>query len=243
MNDITGNCNLRCPFCTNDWGNIDTTEEMSVATFERVLAEAASPSIGKECFFLSCAFEPTIHSRFVELLEMIPQSLRHKTFMSTNLAAPLTDTAVSALGRARLHHINVSVESLVPEVYEAFRRGAKYETFTHNLTRLVAALDDAGDAAPRLHFISMLFRQNADELVTMIPNSASWFGVKRHEIRIPFEFSLEYMTEEFKLASILSDSEVASVVDSCAGLNAVWKISHGDGSAADVRVISTGSGL
>lgn len=88
--DITSNCNLRCPYCVNDWGSIKGNTFMTKETFEKAIA--LLPLIKDDgCFRFSCIFEPTIHPEFTELLRMIPEKDRKKVFFTTNLAKRLSD--------------------------------------------------------------------------------------------------------------------------------------------------------
>lgn len=233
MCDITSNCNLRCPFCVNDWTQIRGNVNMSQEMFGRALELAASDNIGAEGFFISCAFEPLIHPDWQGLFAMVPMDLKRKAFISTNLTSPLTDDQIAALSGANLSHINVSLESLRPDLYEWFRRGATHDVFGDNLTRLSFALS-ANPDGPRLRLITMLFRQNAAEIGEIVTYGREELGAERHEVRTPFGFSLPLMSEEFREASLLTALEARDLSAQIDGVD--WRID-------DMRVESDGRGL
>ncbi len=88
--DITGNCNLRCPYCLNDFSNIHGNVFMSRENFEKALS--LLPLVKDQgAFRLSCIFEPTIHPHFLDLLKMIPGGHNRRVYFTTNLAKPLSD--------------------------------------------------------------------------------------------------------------------------------------------------------
>jgi MoaA/NifB/PqqE/SkfB family radical SAM enzyme len=213
---------------------------MSFDTFARVLDVARNEAVGANELFISCGFEPTIHPQFADIMRMIPPELRPKAFLSTNLSTQMSDDDIDALANANINHINISVESLVPETYEYFRRGAKYETFIDNLDRLVIAVRSSSNA-PALHIISMLFRQNAGEIISMAADCKRYFGITRHEARTPFEFSLGYMSDEFKRDSLLSDDEALAVTQQPSEIE--WSIDYSGSWLADMRITSDGVGL
>ena len=242
MCDITSNCNLRCPFCVNDWGQVRGNINMSKEKFSELLVEASRPEVEREGFFISCAFEPTLHPDLGELLEMIPVELKHKAFFSTNLSLHLSDDWIRQISTANINHVNVSLESLQPELYETLRRGAKYEVFADNLHRLSEAFKSQ-TGGPRLRFITMLLRQNVGELRELVTSCRDWFNAEAHEVRTPFQFSLGLMTQEFQDESILSHDEAQRVKRELRDLPIIWHISERNGSPPDVRVEADGKGL
>jgi MoaA/NifB/PqqE/SkfB family radical SAM enzyme len=213
---------------------------MTAETFARIIDRAKQTDVGANELFISCGFEPTIHPQFAEMMRMIPPELRAKAFLSTNLSTTISDDDIDALANANINHINISVESLVPETYEYFRCGAKYETFVTNITRLVEVIRHSSNA-PQLHMISMLFKQNADEIISMADDCRRWFGITRHEVRTPFEFSLGYMSDEFKRESLLTAEEVQTIISKPSVIE--WCVDHTGSWTSDMRITSDGNGL
>jgi len=160
QNDITNDCNIRCPFCNSDFSNIDKTIFMPKTTFEKVLKLL---SLGHLTFYFSCGYEPTIHPQFIEFLEMIPDKFKGKTLFTTNLVKTLPDDTIDRLSRLKISHINISVESFDPVIYESLRKGAKFASFINNLQRLTAAFAK-NPHAPKLRYIAMVLKANLHDL-------------------------------------------------------------------------------
>jgi len=180
--DVTNGCNLRCPFCYNDWSAPRTAARMSRDHFQKVVE--LMPLVRQGGVALSCSYEPFLHPGFTGLLGMIPSRLRGAAYFSTNLALPLDHRVFRDLAAAPLHHVNVSVESLHPETYEACRAGARFETFRENLSHLAEALGET-PGSPELHFITMACRPNLDGIPELVRRCREEFGAAYHEIR-PF---------------------------------------------------------
>lgn len=94
--DITSNCNLRCPFCLNDFSKIKGNTNVTRETFRKVIS--LIPLIKETgSFYFSCLFEPTLHPNFSELLYEIPEEYRSKVFFTTNLAKTISDEDIKKL--------------------------------------------------------------------------------------------------------------------------------------------------
>jgi len=223
MCDITSNCNLRCPFCTNNWSKVRGNRNMTERTFGNVLMLAESPAVGDDGLFISCAFEPLIHPAFGTLLEMIPGQLKTKAFFSTNLAAPLSDSLIDSIVRANIDHVNVSFESFRPETYEFFRRGADYRVFIDNLKRLSDRIR-ATESAPQLYFITMLFQQNLDEIEDMVALCFGQYGAGSYEVRTPFRWSVSQINPAFLVDSYLEPEEASRLKEKLSDDRIAWRI-------------------
>jgi MoaA/NifB/PqqE/SkfB family radical SAM enzyme len=203
MNDITNNCNLRCPFCTKDFSKISKTVFMSKSTFENVLQLLPLVRSG---FLFSCGFEPTIHPQFIEYLEKIPDRYKRKAFFTTNLAVPLSEEIIYRLSQLNIYHINISVESFDPFLYESLRRGAQFNIFIDNLERLVHIFSKSTHAPP-LRYITMVVRQNVHELPHILELCSKKYLSQENEFRGSFNVP----TDDWKKENFLSDEEWAQV--------------------------------
>jgi MoaA/NifB/PqqE/SkfB family radical SAM enzyme len=179
MNDITNDCNLRCPFCNNDFSKVRETIFMSKTTFEKVLQLLP---LADSRFFFSCKFEPSIHPQFIEYLEMIPDEFKSKTFFTTNLVKTLSDETIERLSKLKISYINISVESFDPAVYESLRKGAKFSSFINNLERLVRAFSRS-DQAPKLRYVTMVLKPNIHDLTNILELCSKKYLAQQNEFR------------------------------------------------------------
>jgi hypothetical protein len=153
---------------------------MNEELFDRVLA--VLPLIPDGQFALSCAFEPTIHPRFGGLLRRIPIEYRKKVFFTTNLAKDLSDELIEELSRSNLHHINISLDSLDPVLYESLRRGAKFHVFIDNLEKLTRAFS-ANPRAPPIRYITVVSKCNIAETPRILETCATKYLSSENEFR------------------------------------------------------------
>ena len=179
--DITSNCNLRCPFCVNDFRQISGNNFMPCETFKKILP--LFKLIKDDGFFyFSCLFEPTIHPDFIRLLNLIPHDQRKKVFFTTNLAKKLTDDTLYQLSQSSIHHINISLDSLEPEMFESLRRGAKFEVFIDNLERMTDIFAK-NPHSPKLRYITILCKSNINEAAELLNASSNKYRSSEHEFR------------------------------------------------------------
>jgi len=151
-------------------------------------------------FWFSCQHEPTLHPRLTEFVEKVPFEHRRKVFYTTNLAKRMPDAYFTALADSGIHHVNVSIESLDPDVYERMRKGARYRIFKENWDKLVPAFSN-GKARPMLRYISMAYRSNLRQLPDMIDYLLSDRGADQIEIR--YTFDTNHLPRDFRQSEFL----------------------------------------
>ncbi|MCG2737628.1 MAG: class I SAM-dependent methyltransferase [Candidatus Methanoperedenaceae archaeon] len=183
--DITNNCNLRCTFCFNDFSK-QKTSFMSETTYEKILSLLTLVDDGR--FYISCLYEPTIHPQFIQFLEKIPKNLRKKVFFTTNLTTEISDEVIERLSHIDIHHINISIDSFNPIVFERLRKGAKFDRFIENLERLVYTFSRSCDA-PSLHYMTVVLKPNFDEIPYIVEKCSKHYLAKMHEARFIYSNS------------------------------------------------------
>lgn len=204
MADINSGCNLRCPFCSNDWRILPNNVNMTVETYEKVLT--LMPLAADQGFFFSCHFEPTIHSRFVDFVKMLPPIGKEKVFFTTNLAKRFPVETLFMLSEANIHHINISLDTLDQSLYEEFRAGARYDTTVANLIDLVSVFK-RNPQAPKLRYIAMLFKQNMAEMPTLIQTCFDKFLADKCEVRSVFQYSIQHINQDWAKKSLVTRKE------------------------------------
>ena len=191
--DIVNNCNLRCPFCVSDYSATSSTRLMSDATFDSALRLLPFTTDGN--FWLSCEHEATLHPELTRFIERVPRQWRHKVMYTTNLAKPMPDAYFDMLAASGLHHVNVSLESLDPNIYERMRKGARWRVFSKNWDRLIDALR-AGPAPPRLRYNIMAYRSNLAEIPGLVKqlldDRLAW------QVEIRHTFAVEHIPAAFR---------------------------------------------
>lgn len=191
--DIVNNCNLRCPFCLVDYSGVTKTQLMAEDTFKKLVMLASSVPDGQ--FFISCLHEPTLHPKLNHFLTLIPEHARQKVFFTTNLARPLKAADFEAWANSGLHHINISLDTLDAERFAVLRKFGRFEVFKANLELMTSIFAKTPDA-PKLHYITMAFRSNFDEIAEIVKLTRErWLGVE-NEIR--YTFNVKHITDDFR---------------------------------------------
>jgi len=200
--DIVNNCNLRCPFCTYDYEGVRTTRFMSDETFQGALR--LLPYVTEGNFWLSCLHEATIHPELLRFIDMVPREYRDRLMYTSNLAKRMPDAYFAQLGESGMHHLNISVESLQPEVYERLRKGARFRIFQENWGKLLEACR-AGPAPPRIRYNMMAYRSNLREIPGMVElllaEKLAW------QVEVRYTFDEPHIPDSFRHAEYLRDDE------------------------------------
>ena len=200
--DIVNNCNLRCPFCTFDYEGVRTTRFMSDETFEGALR--LLPYVTEGNFWLSCLHEATIHPELLRFIDMVPPEYRDRLMYTTNLAKRMPDAYFAQLGASGMHHLNISVESLQPEIYERLRKGARLRIFGENWAKLLDACR-TGSAPPRIRYNMMAYRSNLHEIPGLVElllaEKLAW------QVEVRYTFDEPHIPDSFRQAEYLRDED------------------------------------
>lgn len=182
MLDVTNNCNLRCPFCYNTWENVPFVT-MSDALFYKAVTLA--PLTWKGEFYISCSYEPTLHKDFGRLIANIPEKYAKRIQLTTNMTTQLSDELLKALAYNGLYQVNVSIDSLIPDIYESLRVNAKYDNFINNIGRYVTYWSSA-KRRPRLNLITVVSKANYSEIMELVRKCHDAYKPTTHEIRYAY---------------------------------------------------------
>jgi len=197
--DIVDNCNLRCPFCLFDYANTRATHFMTDATFDAAVRLMPFTRDGE--FWFSCLHEPTLHPQLTAFVDRVPLELRRKIFFTTNIAKRLPASFFEWLSGTALHHINISIESLRPELYERMRKGARHRIFMENWDAVLHAFA-RGVYPPRIRYIAMVYNSNVDELPELVryllEERRAW------EVELRWTFDVPHLDPAFRAAEFLT---------------------------------------
>jgi organic radical activating enzyme len=191
--DLVNNCNLRCPFCLVDYSGVTKTELMTEETFISLLRLIRSvPEAG---FWLSCLHEPTLHPKLNRFIELIPRDCRKKVWFTTNLAMPMKEEVFEGWAHSGLHHINVSLDSMNPELFAVLRKFGRYHVFEANLDRLAKVFKKVPEA-PKMRYITMAFQSNLEEIPRIVEHSHQHWLSSENEVR--YTYNVEHITDQFR---------------------------------------------
>jgi len=204
--DIVNNCNLRCPFCMVDYSAVTKTELMSEETFVSLLRLIRSVPDGG--FWLSCLHEPTLHPRLNDFIELIPRDCRNKVWFTTNLARPLSEKVFEGWARSGLHHINISLDTMNPELFSVLRKFGRYSVFEANLN-LLAKVFKSVPRAPKLRYITVAFKSNLDEIPRIVEHANLHWLSSENEIR--YTYNMEHITDQFRKEQYLHREDWAGL--------------------------------
>jgi hypothetical protein len=206
--DIVDNCNLRCPFCLYDYANTHTTHVMDDATFASAMRFLPYTRDGE--FWLSCLHEPTLHPKLASFIERVPQDYRRKLCYTTNLAKRMPASYYALLANAGLHHLNVSIESLQPALYERMRKGARHRIFMESWDALLVAMQQ-GAAPPALNYVAMVYKSNQAEL----PDMVRYLLEERRAamVQLRYTFDVPHLPPDFRAREFLDPDEWLALRD------------------------------
>jgi cyclic pyranopterin phosphate synthase len=128
---LTPACNLRCVYCHAE-GEVAPKEQISTEDIAAVLRTAAGFDMTSVKF---TGGEPTMRRDLVDIVASVPESMESSMTTNGTLLAPIAQD----LRDAGLSRVNISLDSLRPDRYEAI-------TKKPYLDRVLAGIDAAIDA-------------------------------------------------------------------------------------------------
>jgi molybdenum cofactor biosynthesis enzyme MoaA len=200
--DIVNNGNLRCPFCVYDYTGVNRTKVMDEATFDATLR--LLPYVTDGNFWLSCLHEATLHPQFERFIARVPPEWRRRLMFTTNLAKRMPDSYFTLLADSGVDHVNVSLESFDPAIYERLRKGARHRIFQECWDNLLGAVA-AGSAPPRLRYNLMAYRSNHREIPAMI--DALFADKRAFQVEVRDTFPEPHIPQSFRDAEFMDAAE------------------------------------
>jgi radical SAM protein with 4Fe4S-binding SPASM domain len=167
-----GQCNLRCQMCPIQFRNDGPADGapafMSFETFTRIVDQF--PDL--EHLHLQGLGEPMMHPRF---FDMVAYAAARGVRVTTN-----TNFTVLSPARAQrcitsgLDCMHVSVDAATPETYARIRERSRLERVARNMGFLQAAREEAGAARPVVRLVTVIMRQNLEELPALVRLAHAW---------------------------------------------------------------------
>ena len=184
--DINNTCNQRCRFCFSYFDK--NKVYMDVETFEKIiqiLPLVRDYQGGGYGLYISCVFEPTVNPQFIEILSKIPKEGKNKCFFTTNLVRAMDEEYIKAIINSNIALLNISIESLIPETFHYLTQTKGFDKYKSNLQLLEKVVNEKEGYIPSIRFISMLLKENKDELMDIIDFCFKHFPSEVHEVRTP----------------------------------------------------------
>jgi MoaA/NifB/PqqE/SkfB family radical SAM enzyme len=160
-------CNARCIMCGIDFDK-RTQVRMSEDLFQKIVAELTPwrHHIRKVNFYFDN--EPLLDRDLARKIRQLKDLGIATVAIATN-ASGLTETRARELIGAGLDQIYISIDSLVPERYEAIRVGLKFAKVYANTLNFIRLRNEmGGKTALRIQMV--LQESNQDEKLTFIPH-------------------------------------------------------------------------
>ncbi|GIE59626.1 hypothetical protein Aoc01nite_50280 [Actinoplanes octamycinicus] len=174
--EVTSACNLRCTMCLVRYRPPvnKLAGAMPLELFHRLVGELPLRQLT-----LQGLGEPLLSPH---LPEMIATAVRGGIRVGFNTNATLLNRRrAEELVASRVDWLHVSLDGAGPEVYEAIREGARFDTVLGNLAGLVAAKRAAGSATPWIRVVFVAMRDNVAELPALVRLLA---GIGVNELRV-----------------------------------------------------------
>jgi len=157
--EVTSACNLRCTMCLVRYRPPvnKLAGAMRPELFRRLVDEVPVRRLT-----LQGLGEPLLSPH---LPEMIATAVERGVRVGFNSNATLlTERRAREMVRSGLDWLHVSVDGAGPEVYEAIREGARFDTVIGNLAGLVRAKREQASATPWIRVVFVAMRDNVAEL-------------------------------------------------------------------------------
>ena len=127
----TSICNMRCPMCFQTDKSFTTKDfmgKMEIDFFKSIIDECYEEGVG--AITMASRGEPTLHPQLLEMLNYIKGKFLEVKINSnaSRLNAKLSEAIISSV-----NHVVFSIDSHVPEEYEAIRKGGNFYEVLRNV--------------------------------------------------------------------------------------------------------------
>ncbi|MGH9338199.1 MAG: radical SAM/SPASM domain-containing protein [Acidobacteriota bacterium] len=127
----TGKCNLKCPMCPREFGEY-TPDDFDFDLFKQIIDEVRGRT---ELVFPWGGGEPLMNPDIFKMIRYCRDAGIY-TVVSTN-ATILNEDRSRRLIEAGLDNLIIAFDGTTPEVYEKYRKGAKFERVRANISRFL----------------------------------------------------------------------------------------------------------
>ena len=130
-------CNLRCPFCFQTDKSFTKKPFMGVIDFDffkKIVDQADELGVG--AITIASRGEPTMHKKYIEMLEYMNQKQNIFEIKSNTNGTYLTEDICHAIFKNEMTQIVISSDHYIKEDYERLRLGSNFEKVVKNVDML-----------------------------------------------------------------------------------------------------------
>ncbi len=130
-------CNLRCPFCFQTDKSFTKKPFMGVIDFDffkKVVDQADEIGVGS--ITLASRGEPTMHKKYIEMLEYINQKENIYEIKTNTNGWYLNEDICHAIFKSNVTQVVISSDHYIKEDYERLRLGSNFEKIVKNVDML-----------------------------------------------------------------------------------------------------------
>ncbi len=205
--EISSYCNLKCTMCpltTKDTSSGVTPGHLSKSLWDKIVPIAET--VGN--VVITGFGEPLMNPECIHLLQELNER-NVQTSLTTNGVALSPQIAEQLAALAHLHHINISVDSPDPQVYQSIRNG-KLEKALQGIENLMAVIDNP----ERVTVSSVLMNSNIASLPDF-PVVLAGLGVQTYVLQGVVGYLPELEEEENPLHQKHLSKYLAKIKSAC----------------------------
>lgn len=184
--ELTNACNLNCIMCGRNAADFKPT------IFDMDVFRSFEPLMDTvEEVTLMGWGEPTIHPKFIEMLEIINKHSARKYFCSNGMNLKKIKNAIFDYN---VDVFAVSLDGATDETNSRIRRGSKIEQITEDLKDIVRIKKERGLKYPWINFVFCAMRSNIRELPDLVRLAAE-IGIEEVKVVYLTVFGEDLMNE------------------------------------------------
>jgi radical SAM protein with 4Fe4S-binding SPASM domain len=169
--EVTRKCNIRCLTCARVYDDRYGDNSFTGSMAPEIVEKAAS-SLSDSIVVSPTGFgEPMLNRHLLDYMRTISQ---HASYMSLISNGTLLEGKEEELINSGLSKLFVSMDGGTKEVFEHFRRGAKWDVAVRALETLCALKKSRGLSKPEIVIEFVVMRGNIHTLPRMVEHAAEW---------------------------------------------------------------------
>jgi radical SAM protein with 4Fe4S-binding SPASM domain len=160
--ELTNVCNFDCIMCPN--AIIDPKGHMDVALFKRIFNEIDKR--GPATLMFVKQGEPLLHPNIKDIMKIIKNRKSAHKIMWVSNGSTLRKKNIDLLIDAQIGEVNISIDSLKPELYQKIR-GFELSKILANIDLLQKCKKEKGSHLPKISINMVKMKETVGELASM----------------------------------------------------------------------------